>query len=68
MYKFYLSNVTPIDGGEIVVFCVVMAAVITEVAITVDVVKLSVLVEVLTGGDFIMLVLTSTAFGSVLIS
>lgn len=62
MNFIHLSNVTPIDGGEIVVFCVAIAAVIMDVVMTVDVVRLRDLVDVATGGDFIMPVLTSGCF------
>lgn len=55
----HLSKVTPIDGGEIVVFCVAIAVVIIDVVMTVAVVKLRDFVVVVTGGDFMILGLTS---------
>lgn len=61
--KCYLSNVTPIDGGEIEVFWDVIAAVIIEVVITVDVVKLIVFIEAFIGVAFMMLGLASTTLG-----
>lgn len=71
----HLSNVTPMDGGEIVVFCVAIAAVTIDVVMTVEVVRLRdfvvvgidgdfmILVVVETEVDFIMLDLTSGCFG-----
>ena len=53
---------TPIDGGEIVVFCPAMAVVMMEDEITVAVVRLKLFVLEQTGGDFMMLVLVSTDF------
>lgn len=61
MNFLHLSNVTPIDGGEIVVFCVAMAAVIIEVVMTVDCRQRD-FVVVVTGSDFMMLALTSGCF------
>lgn len=55
---------TPIDGGEIVAFCVAIADVTIEVVMTVVVVRLRVVVAN-NGGDFIMPVLTSVVLGSI---
>lgn len=61
--ELHLSNVTPIDGGEIVVFWVVIGVVVV-VVINVVADKLAVVVAV---GGLMMLGFTSTTFGSMVI-
>lgn len=62
MSKLHLSNVTPIDGGEIVVFWVVIGVVVV-VVINVVADKLAVVAV----GGLMMLGFTSTTFGSTVI-
>lgn len=65
MNQTHLSNVTPMDGGEMVAdFCVAIDPVMIEVVMTADVIKLRVFVELFIGGGFMILGLASEAFGS----